>query len=153
MNLFHTFAGGCSGLGDAIMDTPASRLNRGCPRGIDSCRSEGIDLINNFMEYTDDSCRTSFTSGQFTAMKAAWYKYRYSGPTRPTILPTNAPSVIGATNEPTRVYTGKQFTSHDELKVQTKAYCATPDTYDTSVYGYAHFITMFVMSTIFNSFI
>ena len=137
LNLFHTFYNGCSFYNGGIDDTPASRLNRGCPQGIiDSCPNEpGNDLIHNFMDYTDDSCRTSFTNGQFTAMKAAWYTYRYSRPSGPTSLPTNTPTTIGATNQPTRVYEGKRFETQDELKEQVKTYCAAPDTYDTSIYG------------------
>lgn len=66
LGLFHTFQGGCAAPGDQVDDTPAvATSNGGCPTGIDSCPSEpGLDMVENYMDYTNDTCMNTFTQGQ-----------------------------------------------------------------------------------------
>ena len=69
---------GCNTSGDDISDTPRQRSStRGCPIGRDSCPlSPGLDPISNYMDYSDDSCYSSFTPGQQDRMMAMWEEYR-----------------------------------------------------------------------------
>ena len=68
LGLYHTFEGGCTPLNDAIKDTPAEKnASYGCSIGRDSCTGtnfSGLDSIQNFMNYSDDSCMIEFTKAQ-----------------------------------------------------------------------------------------
>lgn len=57
--------GGCS-VDDFCADTPnAGAENYECPTGMDSCPgSTGLDMIENYMDYTDDACMNIFTQNQ-----------------------------------------------------------------------------------------
>ncbi|MEW5251400.1 zinc metalloprotease [Microbulbifer discodermiae] len=80
VGLFHTFEGGCSNPGDFVDDTPAEFGPAfGCPVGQDSCQGpgfEGLDPINNYMNFTDDSCMFRFTPGQVDRadLQSAFYR-------------------------------------------------------------------------------
>lgn len=77
--LYHTFQGGCNDKnGDFIDDTPAEASPAsGCPTGRDSCpRKAGLDPINDYMDYSYDSCLTQFTPGQTTRMHQMYEMFR-----------------------------------------------------------------------------
>lgn len=79
--LLHVFEGdSCQGSGDLVSDTPVqSTMTDGCPAGKDSCPgSPGADSIHNFMDYSDDACYTSFSTGQGVRMRSMWSRYRQS---------------------------------------------------------------------------
>ncbi len=97
--LYHTFHGGCTGLlpancatdGDMVCDTPQiAAANTGCPAPPASC-SGAPALVTNHMDYTDDQCRTIFTTEQVGRMLAT--------------LNTLRPLLVSAQN---LVYTGVQ---------------------------------------------
>jgi hypothetical protein len=77
--LAHTFDGNnCDGPGDLVDDTPAqSGPSSGCPTGRDSCPNhEGLDPIQNYMDYTEPGCWTEFSAGQIDRINSMWSQYR-----------------------------------------------------------------------------
>lgn len=69
LNLRHIWGdGGCS-VDDFVSDTPASdNPNYGCATGHSSCGT--TDMVQNYMDYSDDSCMNLFTQGQKARMRA-----------------------------------------------------------------------------------
>lgn len=78
LGLYHTFEGGCTGVGDNVDDTaPEATGAEGCPVGRKSCPgSPDVDPIHNFMDYSFDSCMTHFTPGQALRMHEAIWAFR-----------------------------------------------------------------------------
>ncbi|GBD88388.1 pregnancy-associated plasma protein-A [bacterium BMS3Abin03] len=73
--LYHTFWNGCDPPGDFCSDTPyESEPNLGCPVGHISCGS--IDMVENYMDYTDDICKNIFTNDQDNRMDVAVNVFR-----------------------------------------------------------------------------
>ncbi|MDO6595949.1 DUF5011 domain-containing protein [Oceanihabitans sp. 2_MG-2023] len=68
LNLRHIWGdGGCS-VDDFVSDTPTSdAANYGCATGHVSCSS--TDMVENYMDYSDDSCMNLFTQGQKSRMR------------------------------------------------------------------------------------
>lgn len=79
LGLFHTFYGGCDGIGDQVEDTIAHsqpNYNNPAPGHYYSCIAGEMDPISNFMNYTDDVCMNMFTSGQGKRMLEQCLIYR-----------------------------------------------------------------------------
>jgi hypothetical protein len=97
LGLYHPFQGGCNGSGDFVDDTPAEASPAsGCPIGRDTCSSPGLDrkqtpepspwtlvphliffsAVQNYMDYSNDSCMNNFTPGQTARIKSQISTYR-----------------------------------------------------------------------------
>jgi hypothetical protein len=77
LGLFHTFEGGCSAGNDRVEDTAAeAEPSLRCEIGRDTCKSDGLDPVRNFMNYSFDSCMNMFTPGQVARMTDNWLAYR-----------------------------------------------------------------------------
>jgi len=70
LGLRHIWGDGDCSVDDFCVDTPnAGQENYGCPSGTDSCKSSpGLDMIENYMDYTDDTCMNIFTADQKNRM-------------------------------------------------------------------------------------
>ncbi len=69
LNLYHIWGDGPCGQDDNVSDTPASdAANYGCASGHSSCGS--TDMVENYMDYSDDACMNLFTTGQKNRMRA-----------------------------------------------------------------------------------
>lgn len=71
LGLRHVWGDGDCTVDDYCADTPvAGAANYGCPVGEDSCPDElGLDMIDNYMDYTYDACMDIFTQDQRDRMR------------------------------------------------------------------------------------
>lgn len=68
LNLRHIWGDGGCGVDDFVVDTPESDLyNYGCNPAHVSCGT--VDMVQNYMDYSDDSCMNLFTQGQTDRMR------------------------------------------------------------------------------------
>jgi PKD repeat protein len=74
LGLRHIWGDGGCNVDDFCNDTPeAADANYGCPAGTNSCTAApdaGPDMIENYMDYTDDLCMNIFTKDQKARMRA-----------------------------------------------------------------------------------
>ena len=69
LNLRHIWGDGGCGIDDYVSDTPESdAANYGCSSNHSSCGSK--DMVENYMDYSDDSCMNLYTLGQKNRMRA-----------------------------------------------------------------------------------
>ena len=69
LNLRHIWGDGGCGIDDFVSDTPESDAsNGGCATTHVSCGS--LDMVQNYMDYSNDSCMNLFTQGQKSRMRA-----------------------------------------------------------------------------------
>jgi hypothetical protein len=79
LGLWHTFQGGCDGIGDEVDDTPDHEgPNFSCPPDgrNGACSPQDKAPIHNYMNYTDDACMIEFTKGQIERMLDQIQTYR-----------------------------------------------------------------------------
>lgn len=69
LNLRHIWGDGNCNVDDFVTDTPTSDgANYGCASSHSSCGT--LDMVQNYMDYSDDACMNLFTAGQKTRMRA-----------------------------------------------------------------------------------
>ncbi|RAJ17961.1 immunoglobulin-like domain-containing protein [Olleya aquimaris] len=69
LNLRHIWGDGNCNADDFVSDTPTSdAANYGCATGHVSCGT--TDMVQNYMDYSDDSCMNLYTQGQKARMRA-----------------------------------------------------------------------------------
>jgi hypothetical protein len=69
LNLRHIWGDGGCGIDDFVSDTPESDAsNGGCATTHVSCGS--LDMVQNYMDYSNDSCMNLFTQGQKSRMRS-----------------------------------------------------------------------------------
>lgn len=84
LNLRHIWGDGGCNVDDFVSDTPTSDAsNGGCNTGHVSCGS--VDMVQNYMDYSDDACMNLFTAGQRDRMQALFG----SGGSRVSLLSSN----------------------------------------------------------------
>jgi hypothetical protein len=77
LNLRHIWGDGGCNVDDFVSDTPTSDAsNGGCAVGHVSCGS--VDMVQNYMDYSDDACMNLYTQGQKTRMRAVFDGFRSS---------------------------------------------------------------------------
>ncbi|MEM7480474.1 MAG: zinc metalloprotease [Acidobacteriota bacterium] len=81
LGIFHTFSGGCGDpsfpytTGDRLADTASQEFPLfNCPGGSNTCGT--LDDIENYMNYTQDTCMNRFTAEQTNRMRCSFVNYR-----------------------------------------------------------------------------
>ena len=103
LGLYHTFQGGCTEVdgGDLCADTPAvassSSNTNICNTGNDSCPipADTPDMVENYMDYSQDSCMNVFTNDQ----KARVIATITGSANRPTTLTSNVCTPLASVND------------------------------------------------------
>lgn len=69
LGLRHIWGDGDCTVDDYCADTPnAGEEHYGCEIGSDTCTDPGLDMVQNYMDYSDDSCMNIFTIDQKARM-------------------------------------------------------------------------------------
>ena len=140
--MHHTFYNNCSTTNDGVGDTPAHHedYNSICNDNLDSCPDlPGTDPVHNYMNYTNNACRTEYSSGQKDRMHAMVAQYRPSlldnpvapswlmTPTLDLTVPASSSIAVDFTFDATNTYGGDYYTAINYSSVAA----------DTTIEGYA----------------
>ena len=122
LNLRHIWGDGNCNADDFVSDTPTSDApNYGCATGHVSCNS--TDMVQNYMDYSDDACMNLFTAGQNVRMRALFD----TGGFRESLL--NSPA-CGAPADPT---CDDGIQNGNETGIDCGGDCATCPTCDDGI--------------------
>ena len=143
LGLNHTFEDGCSINGDNCADTPpVFAASFGCNFNANTCSSDSpdlVDMIENYMDYSDDQCQNMFSQDQKTIMKAALGASFLRG----TLVTSSNLAATGVSLNPTPVCAPvANFSSStvlvcegESVDFSEKAYNGTPTTWNWSFQG------------------
>lgn len=114
LGLRHIWGDGNCSQDDYCNDTPlAGAANYGCPTGSSSCSS--VDMIENYMDYTDDACMNVFTEDQKTRIRTVLSvcPRRASLTTSTVCASSSAPPVCSISASSTTVIAGNTVNFSD----------------------------------------
>ena len=93
LNLRHIWGDGNCNVDDFVSDTPVSdAANYSCALGHSSCGSD--DMVQNYMDYSNDACMNLFTNGQKDRMRALFD----TGGARASLLASSACGAVPPTS-------------------------------------------------------
>ena len=73
LRLSHIWGDGGCDIDDGISDTPSSPgPNFGCAINSPACRGDSVNMVQNYMDYSDDACMNLFTQDQVNLMRKAF---------------------------------------------------------------------------------
>ena len=73
LRLSHIWGDGNCDIDDGISDTPSAiGPNFGCLINTAACRGDSVNMVQNYMDYSDDACMNLFTQGQVNLMRKAF---------------------------------------------------------------------------------
>jgi len=105
LNLRHTWGDGDCGADDFVADTPLSDApNFFCQTGTVSCGS--VDMVENYMDYSNNACMNLFTQGQKARMRALFAPGGFRAPLLNSPgcgSPMGGPSCPSEASEPNEV--------------------------------------------------
>ena len=94
LGLRHIWGDGGCGVDDFCADTPtAAASNFGCATGTNSCTDSPVDapdMVENYMDYSDDACMNIFTNDQSIRMRTILETFRFSLINSEAAIPPNA---------------------------------------------------------------
>jgi PKD repeat protein len=106
--------GGCS-KDDFCADTPKTGdKHYGCAKGEDTCTDPGKDMVENYMDYSDDACVNIFTNDQKTRMRTVLEKC----PRRKELLTSTVHIPAGGGNKPIADFTVSQTIACDGATIK-----------------------------------
>jgi hypothetical protein len=130
LNLRHIWGDGPCGTDDFVSDTPESdAANYGCATGHVSCGS--VDMVQNYMDYSDDACMNLFTLGQKNRMQALFA----TGGFRVGLLSSQGCSSSGGGTTPTYCASNASNTSYEWISNVNIGTINNTSTASTGGYG------------------
>ncbi len=114
LGLRHIWGDGNCSVDDFCNDTPlAGAANYGCPTGNSSCSS--VDMIENYMDYSNDACMNVFTVDQKTRIRTVMSvcPRRASLATSTVCSNASAPPVCSISSSSTTVIAGNSLSFND----------------------------------------
>ena len=136
LGLRHIWGDGGCAVDDFMDDTPrARRASNGCNKGVNTCNEtigeQFPDMLENYMDYSNEVCQNLFTNDQVDQMRSNLRLFR-SSIYEEQVKPLPSPDVINAVLNETGVYPNPVI--EGKLNVYLKNVDVN-DTYDMTLYN------------------